>query len=91
MCCKTEEVTTSTSTTSSTAAPVLAARCGEVSFSVETEDRDKVQFPGDNIIGIVCYKVRTSISLGVTYTTYSTKLLNNCDVQGWPGAVTPRA
>ena len=42
VCCSTEEVTTST-----TAAPVLAPRCGEVSFSVETEDKDKVQFPGD--------------------------------------------
>ena len=42
VCCRTEEVTT----TSTTAAPVLAARCGEVSFSVDTEDRDKVQFPG---------------------------------------------
>ena len=50
VCCRTEEATT----TSTTAAPVLAPRCGEVSFSVETEDRDNVQFPGAKAYNIGC-------------------------------------
>ena len=50
VCCRTEEA----ATTSTTAAPVLAPRCGEVSFSVETEDRDKVQFPGAKAYNIGC-------------------------------------
>ena len=86
MCCRTEEATT----TSTTAAPVLAPRCSEVSFSVETEDRDNVQFPGAKAYNIGCrlrfnkYIVTKHPPRKFETTQLSLRISN---VQGWPGTV----
>ena len=90
VCCRTEEATT----TSTTAAPVLAPRCGEVSFSVETKDRDNVQFPGAKAYNIGC-RLRFNKCIVTKHpprkfeTTQLSLRISN--VQGWPGTVTPRA
>ena len=87
VCCRTEEATT----TSTTAAPVLAPRCGEVSFSVETEDRDNVQFPGAKAYNIGC-RLRFDKCIVTKHpprkfeTTQLSLRISN--VQGWPGTVT---